>query len=72
MNIDITQSLKTALWGTVIGNQQLDLDIGCGDGQITVYETVSEKIALISIYTFHFKTFWQTTISDIHTSASMI
>ena len=37
LNIDITSSLRRALWETLIGNQQLVLDIGCGDGQITGY-----------------------------------
>ena len=37
MNIDITSSLRCALRETLIGNQQLVLDIGCGDGKIAGY-----------------------------------
>ncbi|MEX1347378.1 MAG: class I SAM-dependent methyltransferase [Desulfobacterales bacterium] len=37
MNIDITRSLRYALSEPLIGNQQLVLDIGCGDGKITGY-----------------------------------
>jgi ubiquinone/menaquinone biosynthesis C-methylase UbiE len=46
MNIDITSSLRYAIGDTLIGNQQLVLDIGCGDGKITVYLAEHSKRVL--------------------------
>jgi tRNA G46 methylase TrmB len=43
LNIDITSSLRCALRETLIGNQQLILDIGCGNGQITALYSSERK-----------------------------
>jgi cyclopropane fatty-acyl-phospholipid synthase-like methyltransferase len=60
MNIDITSSLRCALRETLIGNQQLVLDIGCGDGQITgLYssERKSKRLAIQAARNLSGKTF---------------
>lgn len=62
MNIDITSSLRRALWETLIGNQQLVLDIGCGDGKITALyssERKSKRLAIQAARNLSGKTFSQ-------------